>query len=172
VEPLPEFYARLLALTRCMQAGLQALDMLPEEAGVRLQNAEAMFEQLLEISRAEVSGQRLSEEQYKYVREFDSALGGVTVGLERDQRRTTIIADVLTDANTLQVLEEGTGNLRLLVGAFSDDQGRLQLGQGVTLSYYEFKHPMADRLTDEKWRERLGEEPPPPPQWIRGFVAP
>ncbi len=23
------------------------------------------------------------------------------------------------------------------------------------LSYYEFKHPMSDRLTDEKWRKML-----------------
>jgi hypothetical protein len=131
-----------------------------------------MFDKLLKIARSEVTGQALSEEQYKYIREFDSTLAGVSMDLEKDQRRTTIVADVLTDANTSQVLEEGSGNLRLLVGAFCDDQGRVHLGQGVTLSYYEFKHPMADRLTDEKWRDILVQKPPLPPAWIGSFVAP
>jgi hypothetical protein len=37
-------------------------------------------------------------------------------------------------------------------------------------SYYEFPHPMADRLTDEKWRELLSTKPPARPAWIADFM--
>ncbi len=35
------------------------------------------------------------------------------------------------------------------------------------MSYYEFKHPMSDRLTDEKWGEMVDSESiPEQPNWI------
>lgn len=95
----------------------------------------------------------------------------VTQGMERRERLTTIVADVQTDLNTNQVLEEGTGELRALVGAFSDDQGRVHLARGLTLSYYEFKQPLAERLTDEAWRVLLAQKPPAEPAWIASFTA-
>jgi len=38
--------------------------------------------------------------------------------------------------------------------------------------YYEFKHPLRDRLTDEKWQE-MGEkkERPAQPDWPGSFIA-
>jgi len=41
------------------------------------------------------------------------------------------------------------------------------------LSYYEFRWPMADRLTDEKWRSIVASpEAPAPPPWTSSFRAP
>jgi len=39
------------------------------------------------------------------------------------------------------------------------------------MSYYEFKWPMSDRLTDEKWQEMLESNPPEPPEWIPNFTG-
>jgi len=39
------------------------------------------------------------------------------------------------------------------------------------LNYKEFKHPMEDRLTDEKWREMLITNPPEDPEWNKNFTA-
>ncbi|MFH1791024.1 MAG: DUF3160 domain-containing protein [Candidatus Omnitrophota bacterium] len=48
--------------------------------------------------------------------------------------------------------------------------GRIIIGAGPVLSYYEFKHPMKDRLTDEKWQEMLsGGDAPDKPDWTKGF---
>lgn len=84
-------------------------------------------------------------------------------------KRTTIVADVHTDGNTEQVLEEGVGYVRLIVVAYKVLDGRILIGVGPVMSYYEFKQPMRDRLTDEKWREVLNSNPPEEPEWIPNF---
>ena len=48
--------------------------------------------------------------------------------------------------------------------------GGLVMGAGPVLSYYEFRHPMGDRLTDEKWRALLeSKRAPAPPGWTTGY---
>jgi hypothetical protein len=50
--------------------------------------------------------------------------------------------------------------------------GHIMLGAGPVLSYYEFKHPMDDRLTDEKWRVMLLEgKGPSVPEWTGSFLS-
>jgi len=38
------------------------------------------------------------------------------------------------------------------------------------MSYYEFKQPMQNRLTDDQWRELLQAEPPARPEWYANFA--
>jgi hypothetical protein len=41
------------------------------------------------------------------------------------------------------------------------------------LTYHEFRWPMADRLTDEKWRSMLTEgKAPAQPSWVCTFRSP
>ncbi|GAI53387.1 unnamed protein product [marine sediment metagenome] len=40
---------------------------------------------------------------------------------------------------------------------------------GPVFSYYEFKQPMGDRLTDEAWREILNTQAQAEPEWIKNF---
>jgi hypothetical protein len=35
----------------------------------------------------------------------------------------------------------------------SDGQGGKRIAAGYTYSYYEFTHPMDDRMTDEQWKK-------------------
>ena len=79
-----------------------------------------------------------------------------------------MVADVHTDGNSGRVLEEGVGYVDLLVVAWKNGD-QVYLAAGPELSYYEFKHPMDDRLTDEAWRRMLKSEPPPRPAWLPGF---
>jgi hypothetical protein len=43
----------------------------------------------------------------------------------------------------------------LIIVACPASEGSIFLAAGPVLSYYEFKHPMSDRLTDEAWRQLL-----------------
>jgi len=46
----------------------------------------------------------------------------------------------------------------------------LVIGVGPGLAYYEFKQPMSDRLTDEKWKVMLkSAKPPALPEWVGTF---
>jgi len=172
VEPAPEFYARLLSLAKMTRGGLEAMQVLDKAASGRLARLEKILQQLLDISQKELANEPLTDEDYDFIKYFGEVIEGVVSGQD-EGLETTIIADVHTDSNSSQVLEEGTGYLRLLAVAYKLPEGNIVLGAGPVLSYYEFKHPMADRLTDEAWREMLkGDKTPSQPAWTGTFYAP
>jgi hypothetical protein len=47
-------------------------------------------------------------------------------------------------------------------------EGQLVATQGGVFSYYEFTHPMDDRLTDEAWQKL--EPKPDLPVWTESFI--
>ncbi len=173
VEPAPEFYARLVALTRMSSQGLAQMKVLDDQSLGRLKSLEAILARLQGLSEKELKNRELTEEDYAFIRNFGEQLSAVVSGASEAGQKTTLIADVHTDQNTGQVLEEGTGYLRLMLVAYKLPQGHVLVGAGPVFSYYEFKHPMSDRLTDEKWRTMLqGSEKPELPEWTAGFAAP
>lgn len=181
VEPLPEFYARLLALARMTNRGLTEMKVLDRAAKARLDEFEKVLERLLAIAEKELADQELTEQDYDFIRNFGANLERLVIAPSTQERsqgegskamKTTLVADVHTDMNTKQVLEEGTGYVDLGVFVYRQPDGRLMLGAGPVLSYFEFKHPMADRLTDEKWRQLLqSKAAPAPSEWTRAYLA-
>jgi len=77
------------------------------------------------------------------------------MGVEEKGLKTTLVADVHTHTAESNVLEEGVGYVDLIITACPAPEGSIFLAAGPVLSYYEFKHPMSDRLTDEAWRQLL-----------------
>jgi len=172
VEPVPEFYVRMLALTRMTREGLSQLDALSEEERSRLERLESVLERLTQIARDELENKELDESDYEFIRNFGEQVNSVVAGVGAKGKATTIIADVHTDINTMQVLEEGIGNVALILVAYKVPDGRIILGAGPVFTYYEFKHPISDRLTDEQWREMLEQgEQPGRPDWIGSFYG-
>ena len=179
VEPVPEFYARLLSLARMTNRGLSEMKVLDDAAKGRLDALEKLLVRLLAIVEKELANQELKEEDYDFIRNFGENLEGAVVKPEPGQdpgealgMKTTLVADVHTDQNTKQVLEEATGYVDLGVFVYKQPDGRMVLGAGPVLSYYEFKHPMRDRLTDEKWRALLKSgKAPTRPEWNKLYLA-
>jgi len=171
VEPVPEFYNRLLALTRMTNKGLEERNVLDEASKARLENLENILEKLVAISKQELENKELTEEDYQFIRNFGGSLQGVIADVEEKAQKTTIIADVHTDGNSGKVLEEGVGHVNLIVVAYKVPDRRVLIGAGPVMTYYEFKQPMSDRLTDEKWRELLSQNPPEKPEWTVSFVS-
>ena len=171
VEPRPEFYARMLALARMTREGLEEMEVLDEQSLARLSNFEAIIQRLLDISLIQLRGQAISAEDADYIKYIAARLEASLIGIEEDDRKATIVADVLTDTNTRQVLEQGVGYIKLLIAAYQLPDGRISLGAGPVLSQYEFKQPMEDRLTNEAWREMLRTDPPSPAPWVESFYV-
>jgi hypothetical protein len=172
VEPVPEFYARVLALTRMTRKGLDEFRVLSSESAKRLDELEKIVGRLLDLSVKELANELLSPDDYDFIRNFGHRLAGVIAGIKTEGLQTSMIADVHTDLNSEQVLEEGTGNIRALWVIYPMPDGGLVLGCGPAFSYYEFKHRMADRLTDDTWRAMLRIGEPKAPAWTSSFVAP
>jgi hypothetical protein len=169
VEPVPEFYNRLLALTRMTNSGLASMNVLDNASSNRLEHLETILAQLVELSAKELANEELTEADCEFIEDFGAELNAVISEVDDKAKKTTIIADVHTDGNTGQVLEEGVGYVDLIVVAYKVPDGRILIGTGPVMTYYEFKQPMQDRLTDEKWREKLRSEPPERPEWYSNF---
>ena len=150
------------------------LDALSDEEKSGLESLESILQRLIRISQEELEGKELSESDYEFIRNFGQQLDAIIVGVEAKGKETTLVADVHTDANPpMEVLEEGVGYVDLAVVAYKVPDGRIILGAGPTLSYYEFRWPMEQgRLTDEQWKEMLEQgQQPPRPEWIDSFYA-
>ncbi|MEA3341947.1 MAG: DUF3160 domain-containing protein [Chloroflexota bacterium] len=176
VEPQPEVYARLVALTAQMRAGLGNRGLLNDEMGQKLERMEALLLTLKTISEKELRGEGLTDAEYATIRFIGDTLENLTTFSEEIEgeitseadERMALIADVHTDTNTGKVLEEGVGDafpiyVVVLV------EGRQVIAMGGTFSYYEFKQPLDDRLTDEAWQEMA--PLPDRPAWTGSFIV-
>jgi hypothetical protein len=178
VEPVPEFYARLLALTKMTNQGFknlipqEELEKLMIEAG--LNRFAEILSKLLDISKKELENTPLNDNEYNFIENFggisESLISTVSGGeVDPEVFKTVLVADVHTDGNTKKVLEEGVGYIKTAVIAYRLPEGQILIGVGPTFSYYEFKQSMEDRLTDEGWRKILDSNPPPEPEWTNTF---
>ncbi len=172
VEPVPEFYNRLLALTRMTNKGLDEMDVLDKSSKLRLEKLEEILERLVVLSEKELANKELEEADYEFIKNFGEELNGVINDVDNKAKKTTIVADVHTDINTGNVLEEGVGYVRMIFVAYKVPDGRVLIGAGPVFSYYEFKQPINQRLTDETWRGMLEKgETPKMPEWTSNFYT-
>jgi hypothetical protein len=175
VEPQPEVYARLAALAMQMREGLSDRGLLRSEIEGKLQDLEELLLALKTISVKELQGETPTDDEYALLRNIGGTLESLTtfseevdgqVSSEADERMA-LVADVHTDGNTGNVLEEAVGDaypiyVVVLVG------GQQVVTVGGAFSYYEFRWPMSDRLTDEAWQEMAPK--PERPAWVASFI--
>ncbi len=176
VEPQPEVFARLAALTRQMRVGLDSRGLLNDEYRDKLERMESLLVSLKTMAEKELRGEALTDEEYDIVRNIGSFLENLVtfspqvqeqIESETDERMA-IVADVHTDVNTNQVLEEGVGDA-FIIYAIVPIEGQTVVAQGGVFSYYEFTHPMSDRLTDEAWQALSPK--PDRPVWTESFIT-
>ena len=169
VEPVPEFYARMLALTKMAHIGLAEMEVLDEQSDKDFSTLERTLEKLLEISVKELENKELTDTEYEFIRSFGQNIAPMLESVDITSQSSVMVADVYTSA--IGVLEEGTGKLDLIIVAYKQPDGRIVLGAGPVMSYYEFWQPAGERLTDEGWKEMLTNNPPERPEWVESFKA-
>jgi hypothetical protein len=181
VEPNPEAYARLAALTRMTINGLEERQLLSGVDKDSLERLERILLLLKGIAEKELQGIALDEEEKNLITFYGGILEGLTLAAadqeEGEGGRTfledeeaAVVADVATDPLGT-VLEEGVGRV-FEIYAIVDIEGRLYMTKGGVFSYYEFPWPMSDRLTDQAWREMLDAgQAPDRPYWTASFIA-
>jgi hypothetical protein len=177
VEPRPEVFARLAALASQTRRGLDQRGLLSDEFRDKFSRLESLLFALKEMAVKELRNESLTEEEQAQIRNIGDTLEGLTTFLSQTEEelasetdeRLAIVADVHTDPNTNQVLEEGVGDA-FLIWVIAPVDGRPTLTQGGVFSYYEFTWPLADRLTDEAWQSL--EPKPDQPMWTESFVVP
>jgi len=171
VEPIEGFYPRLIELTEDTRTRLADLDVLSEERVGEFDEMQKILNRLDRMADRELAGDDLTKDDYAWLRDFGSRLYSVSGSMSMDDLKTVMVADVHTDPNSDKVLEEGVGYIDSLVIKVKDTHGKWRYCVGPVFSYYEFKQPMADRLTDEAWRAMLEEgRAPDRPAWTEEFL--
>ena len=185
VEPNPYVFARLASLLKMTNEGLEIRGLLTASMKDNLSKMEQLAMSLKIISEKELNNEKLTDEEYELIRSYGGQLEHFWLEINKDEptyketgsqreylseNPAAIVADVATDPNG-QVLEEGTGKISEIYVVVPVD-GKLRIAKGGVYSYYEFKWPMSDRLTDKKWREMLNSgQAPELPSWTDAFVA-
>lgn len=185
VEPVPEVYARISALSSMTIEGLKRRGLLAEPDEQALTRMVEIANRLQVISEKQLRGEALTEEEYERIRFYGADIESLTfaAGQEAgeptgpggsgasDDLEAAVIADVATNPDGGTVLEEGVGRV-FPIYAVVPIEGKLTVAVGGVFSHYEFEHPMDDRLTDEAWSEMLdaGNAPPFEP-WKQALMV-
>jgi len=181
VEARPDFFQEMLELQRYTTAELERQKLLtPRLEKVGEQMAE-MFVFLERVSRKEVKGERLTEEEYTGIRVFGSQLEYLTISILTDSnewsqvqgpdRFIAVVADVHSTSITAKALEEAVGYAEEIF-ALVEIEGYLYITRGSVFSYYEFLQPVSNRLTDEEWQSMLRRgQAPDRPSWCEKFMV-
>ncbi len=191
VEPNIKFWQKaidLLTATRALLDRYHVLTPKIETANDRLRE-EAEF--LLDMSRKELRGELLSEQEYDQLQYIGAMFENMSLDLLRDDehelwgwesvqgpdRKVALVADVYT-ANA-----ENNPNKSILFEAIGDADeiyvvveigGMLYLTRGAVFSYREFQRSIDDqRLNDEEWQQYLEEHPRSGvPDWMTPIIVP
>lgn len=179
VEPNVKFWERLLNLTRQSREGLTARNLLTDELSAKFESFEEVLTNLKQISEKELRNEKLTEDEYQSIRVIGGTLEYLTLSVmtgnpdtwelvNETDKDMAIVADVHTGGD--KVLTEGVGHANEILVVVPVG-GKLVLTRGAVFSYYEFLHPSADRLTDEKWQKMVNSgKIPPTPIWTKSFL--
>lgn len=177
VEPNPHLYARLTSLAEMMKRGVSERGLLGPLMEDKLDSLVQTLQRLREISEKELQGESLDHQDLSFILHFQDRLKMLVafptgVGYQSvSDERIAVVADVHTEPNSGNVLEEGVGNVFALYVLVRDANGKFFIARGGMFSYYEFTWPMSDRLTDSAWQSMLADgTSSPPPSWTTSFL--
>jgi hypothetical protein len=180
VEPNPEVFGRLSAMTAYMKTGFDSVGLSPILPVDKLTNLCTLCVKLQNIAIDELQGNPISVLKYCDIASAYKILAAIEdftlypmptiYAPKTTDSSIACIADVHTDPNTQNVLEVGTGNPMCLY-VIVPVEGKLQICRGATFSYYEFTQPMSNRLTDAQWQNMLKNSNPVMPEWVNNYAA-
>ncbi|MEO0141310.1 MAG: DUF3160 domain-containing protein [candidate division WOR-3 bacterium] len=169
-EPYPEAFRAQARIAITLSEFLEAKGWAPE-VREKLDSYAMICNELAEI--AENGGVPLDNEGHHSLWRMPERLKATTdLGWELMERitnpyqdsRMAIVADVMTDPNSGQCLEEAVGNPAVLL-VLVVIHGKPYIAEGACFTYYEFKQPLNDRLSDPEWHEILDGGKPQMPSW-------
>lgn len=187
VEPNIRFWNRAISLVETIEQKLRSYDLLTDNMRQKSEGLLEMGNRLRKIVRQELKDQPLSPADKDYLRFIGGDAEWLTLRLldkeniqwyevNATDKFMAVVADVYTyqgeQSENRGVLEEGVGFADELYVAVELPNGDLTLMRGAVFSYYEFRQPINERLTDEEWQKMLQEERAPErPSWMQEVLT-
>jgi Protein of unknown function (DUF3160) len=198
VEPYPEFYGRLKFFAEEAGRLFRTAEYTSKDAGRAQQlqqmkkHQEEYFQKMAEtmgalqtLAQKELKAAPFTEKEKTFLKKtidrrgggsgpprYDGWYAGLFYKIIKCQDWNPVVADVHTDPESSTCLEVGVGDVNLGVIAIDNGPDRA-VYVGPLYSYYEFRQPVADRLTDEQWQQKIATgKTPSRPSWVEAFQAP
>ena len=166
VEAEPDVFRRLEALTQATRSGLSGYGLLSSDDDYNLSLLQDLASSLALIAEKELRNELPTTGEFDLIRTYGGQLEhfwqevysqeAESSGIELDTRNfpAAIVTDIATNPNG-SVKELGTGRTSTIYVLVSVD-GSLRIASGSVFSFYQFEHPLSDRLTDTAWRQMIG----------------
>ena len=172
VEPNPEFYNRLIWLTKQTMEGLSQRNGISDSMKNKCENIIELLEFLKNCSIKELKGESLTYEENDTLMTYGGTLEYLSSSIAEAQDWYQVASD--TDKNMAQIADihsantdKGSGYLEVGVGNAAEIyvvvpiDGKLYLTRGAVFDYFEFISN--ERLTDESWQNMVNRPPKRPP---------
>ena len=191
VEPNTAFWEKAISLMDATMSLLRKYDLVTEKIEDTNDRIKEQAEVFLRISREELAGKKLSDEDYYQLETIGATFENISLALvrQKDQflagwdnvegadKSIAVVADVFTANGNNNpepsILYEATGPAYEIYVVVEID-GYLYLTRGGVFSYREFRRPVDEqRMTDEEWQEKLKEYPNTGvPSWMEEITVP
>jgi hypothetical protein len=173
VEPNLYFWNACIELLNFQEKILRENDLMTENGSSIHFNMKELAEFFLKISRKELSGEKILDEEFGRMKWIGGEVERLTLSILKTDHlpeRDKTIAQV-TDIYTYNkdILETAIG-LADEIYVVVEINGLPYLTKGACFSYYEFIHNV--RLTDEEWQQILSSgKAPSRPEWIKNIYV-
>ena len=191
VEPNIAFWQKAITLLDNTKNILQSFNLETEKSITGTNALKEIADMLLNISKKELSGGTITDEEYNSLEIIGSSIEYLSLGLIKDKgtfldnwndvtgadKKVSLIADVYTanaDNNPKKsVLYEAVGPAHTIY-VVVEIGGYLYLTRGAVFSYREFQDDIAaPRATDEEWQRTLETQPNKGiPSWMKEILVP
>ena len=191
VEPNVRFWEAAIALLGKTKEVFKQFGMDNEDVERYTENLREEAEFFLAVSKKELTGKRLSDEEYQHLEYIGASFENLSLDMVREEdnyvdewanvqgpdKMIALVADVYT-ANAFNnaeksILYEAVGPADEIYVIVEID-GQLYLTRGAVFSYREFTRPLQEqRLTDEEWQKMLKKYPTRGvPTWMEPLKVP
>ncbi len=191
VEPNIAFWTKAVELLSDTKNVFKRYDLIDEDLEETISGIDEIARFLLDISNKELSGGKITEEDYDRIRFIGGSFESLSLDLIKEPDQTlagwndvqgtdksiALVADVLTsngDNNPEKcILYEAVGPAHEIY-VVVEVGGYLRLMRGGVFSYREFKRPLQEeRLNDEEWQEKIKTYPDTgKPSWMDEIIVP
>jgi hypothetical protein len=191
VEPNIAFWTKAVELLSDTKNVFKRYDLINEDLEETISGIDEIARFLLDISNKELSGGKITEDDYDRIRFIGGSFERLSLDLIKEPDQTlagwndvqgtdksiALVADVLTsngDNNPEKcILYEAVGPAHEIY-VVVEVGGYLRLMRGGVFSYREFKRPLQEeRLNDEEWQEKIKTYPDTgKPSWMDEIIVP
>lgn len=137
VEPVPDFYSELLAITKTIHKSLKSLNLLNELPPYNSQYIEDMLTRVLEISRKQLRLETLNDNDLTFLKQLVDQLPIMLLKNNADQTKLPVSAKIYIDKSLNKSFTATISRVNLLLVIYITADKRALIAAGPVLSYSE-----------------------------------